>query len=62
MKGCVGFDKDGEAFRCLNPPGTRWTKVWCPECDKRRRARISEQLRSLADAHTEWEANLRADT
>ena len=46
---CAGYDDDGKAFACPNKAGTRWTPVWCPECDTKRRARISASLQSMAD-------------
>jgi hypothetical protein len=44
---CLGFDENGGFFACPNPPGTRWTHLWCEECDERRRTRISSQLERL---------------
>lgn len=49
FKRCAGFDENGKAFRCPNPPGTPWTPAWCSECDERRRARLSQQFQSLVD-------------
>lgn len=48
MRRCAGFDEEGKAFACPNEPGTPWSPVWCLECDKRRRARLSVQLEDLA--------------
>jgi hypothetical protein len=39
-----------QAFACPNTPGTPWTPVWCPECDERHRARLTQQFKALAAA------------
>jgi hypothetical protein len=44
---CPGFDDNGDHFHCDGTPGTPWTPVWCPECDERRRTRISRQFDEL---------------
>lgn len=44
---CVGYGEKGEAFDCPNRPGTPWTKVWCPKCDERRKAGITDSLAAL---------------
>lgn len=47
MSRCPGYDEDGGYFDCEGVPGTPWTEVWCPECDERRRTRITLQLMQL---------------
>lgn len=49
MSRCPGYGESGKAFNCTGTPGTPWTPVWCPECDERRRARITRQLEELLE-------------
>jgi hypothetical protein len=53
---CAGFGEDGEAIACDGIPGTPWTPLWCPECDERRRTRLSAQFAQLAAAARERES------
>ena len=46
---CPGYDDDGKGFNCPNPPGTPWTPVWCGPCDEKRKARITNQLKAIAN-------------
>jgi hypothetical protein len=42
-KVCAG----GFPGACQNKPGTPWTPMWCMVCDEKRRAEISQSLRSM---------------
>lgn len=33
---------------CSRPAGTWWGPLWCPECDKARLDRVSDQLDAIA--------------
>lgn len=37
-------------FECDREAGTMWGPYWCPDCDSRRLARISDNLESIAEA------------
>lgn len=52
MTRCLGYDEDGKGFPCPQVPGTPWTRLWCDECDKRRRDRLTLQFETLGERTT----------
>lgn len=37
---------------CNNPAGTKWSHLWCFECNRRRMDRISKSLEGAVNADT----------
>lgn len=47
---CIGFgEREGI---CHNIAGTRWTPLWCDECDEERRTSITESFERIRETFT----------
>jgi len=45
---CIGWgDREGV---CENEAGTTWTRLWCSDCDERRRAHITAEMEKVTAA------------
>lgn len=45
LRRCAGFPQEGS---CENQVDRKLSPLWCPECEKKRRAHLDKQFKKLA--------------